>query len=374
MKIAVPALASLAALTLSACGGSASPSGTRAAIEDGCVPVETAAGVLRQCLYAQDGLPQRDYYVYEPSAPAQPTALVVYLHGCNQNAVESAIQTRWNLLAEAHGFYVVYPDQRIPGDTDVEGQAFDGNGAQCWNWFREEHLHRGSGEPATLAGITQTLLGRYAIDPQRVYLMGTSAGGGMTTILGATYPDLYAALAINAGVGYPVGTDPSGAIAAQEMGEYARRMPAIVFHGTADEAAAFPLGVSLVQQWLGANDQVDDGSANNSVPRQPASTEHHGLDASLIAGAGNVGDICVGNRVASPCLGGALGFEESYPTSIEHYLDAEGKPLLDFWAIHLLTHNYVGGDPSVNFSDPLGPNITQAAYDFFLAQTALNRE
>lgn len=348
---------------------------------DGCTPGDSepvsaeAQAATQDCgalvaeRFEDAGLPARDYLVYAPCGlkKEDAPALVMYLHGCNQSAAEAAVQTRWNVFADAGGFVVVYPNQFEPAGDDLEGHAFDGNGGQCWNWFRPEHIQRDAGEAATLAGITRRVMEQNAVHPDRVYVMGTSAGGAMAGVLGATYPEIYAALAINAGVSYPIGADPSGTVAAQAMGAHAQRMPVIVFHGTADEAVVFPTGVEVVQQWLGTNDTVDDGALNGSVPRQPASVEHHGLDESLVAGAGSTGDICVGGRTASPCLGGALGFEESYPYSIEHYVDAAGAPLLDFWILHLATHNYASGDPSVNWSDPLGPDITRAAHDFFAA-------
>jgi len=328
---------------------------------------QTSCGSLTQHRHDIDPSFGRDYYVYAPcDLPSVPVPLIVYLHGCNQTAPEAATQTRFASLADQHKFIVVYPEQFDPRDDDLDGHLFDGNGAKCWNWFRPENWSRGSGEPAAIAAITEAVM-EANIDPDRVYLMGTSAGGVMAATMGATYPDLYAAISINAGCGYPACADPSGALAAAAMGESARMMPVIVFHGTADEAAAFPMGVDAVSQWLGTNDIVDDGTANGSVSRLPASVEHHGLDETAAGGLGTIGDVCVGNRTGSPCLGGALGFPEEYPYSIAHYVDRERRPLLDFWIIHFLTHNYVSGDPGVAWSDPLGPDITQAAYDFFMA-------
>ena len=356
-------VAALLGMTLlSACAPSEPVSSeARAKPAEGC-------GTLTQSRFEADGLPARDYLVYVPCGlkKKDTPALVVYLHGCNQNAAEAAVQTRWNTFADAQRFIVVYPNQFEPAGDDLEGHAFDGNGAQCWNWFRPEHVNRGSGEPATLAGITQAVMTANNVDPDRVYVAGISAGGVMTSVMGATYPDLYAAIGVIAGCGYPACADPGGTLATQAMGAYARAMPAIVVHGTADEAAVFPMGLDAVHQWLNTNDLVDDGTMNGSVPRTPASTEDHGVDEGALDGLGTVGDTCVGNRTASPCLGGVLGFGE-YPHTIEHYVDAAGAPLLDFWIIHGGTHNYVSGDPSVNWSDPLGPDITRATWEFFQA-------
>ncbi len=323
-------------------------------------PAATARALTHHT-YAQPGLPERDYELFVPtSRAAGPMPLVVYLHGCNQTALDAIAGTLWNELGTEKGFAVAWPEQRLSNDV-----ALDGNGARCWNWFHPAHFNRDAGEPATIAGITRQVMAAHDIDPSRVYVMGVSAGGEMAATLGATYPDLYAAIAIFAGGPY-TGTDFSGALAAQAMGEYARTLPVIVLHGTADEAAVFPLGVAAVRQWLGTNDRVDDGLPNASVPPQPDSTEHHGFDASLLEGLGSPGDLCLGAPLALPCIAGALG-AESYPHSIEHYLDAGGHSLIDFWIIHGHGHNYLGGSRAGSFSDPHGPNVTRAVYDFFTA-------
>src|SRR5262249_5758368 len=151
------------------------------------------------------------------------------------------------------------------------------------------------------------------------------AGGAMSGIMGATYPDLYAAIGIVAGTPYG-GGDLSGAQAAAAMGPYARVMPVIVIHGTLDEVAVFPLGVATVEQWLGTDDIVDDGAANNSVSRQPQSIENFGVDQGMLANIGTIGDLCITPPLAVPCVGGALGLNE-YPYTVAHYVDDAGASL-----------------------------------------------
>ncbi len=335
------------------------------------VPVAADAprAALQKFRFEQDGLPARDYYVYAPGQLARaPRPLVVYLHGCNQSAPDVAIGTRWNELADAENFLVVYPEQHRPATEDVEAQLFNGNGTNCWNWFRPEHMHRDLGEPATIAAITREVIAKFDADPQRVFILGASAGAIMSATMAATYPELYAAIGILAGCGYPACTDPSGLQAAQVMAGRVMRLPLIIIHGSADEIAPLALGLEGLQQWLATNDWIDDGLANGSVPGEPAALEHVGLDESAIAGLGNVGEPCLRGS-SSPCLGGLAGFEDSYPYSVAYYEDAAGRPLIEFWLIHGLTHNYPGGHPEGSFTDPLGPEVTRAAYRFFLEQS-----
>lgn len=327
---------------------------------------------LARFTFAAEGLPTRDYYVYIPSSLPAKAPMVVYLHGCNQTANDAMVGTRWNEFADLRRFVVVYPEQKNPNSEEdpadqMQGHVSDGNGINCWNWFNPQHQSRDSGEPGTIAGITREVLARtdIDIDANQVFLGGISAGGIMASTMGATYPDLYAAIAVVAGCGYPACGDASGTLAAQAMADNARRLPVILFHGTADEIAPFPMGEDALHQWLGTNDWIDNDLPDQSVPPTPAQTINIGFDETLVANVGSEGDTCVRNQ-NSPCFGGVLGFQ-NYPTTIERYADANGCPLIDFWIIHGLAHNYPGGNPEGNFVDPIGPNITVAAYNFFLA-------
>ncbi|MBV9291037.1 MAG: hypothetical protein JO222_01210, partial [Frankiales bacterium] len=49
----------------------------------------------------------RDYWLYLPGG--RPRALVVFLHGCNMTAEQTAAATRFNDLAARERFAVVYP-------------------------------------------------------------------------------------------------------------------------------------------------------------------------------------------------------------------------------------------------------------------------
>ena len=144
----------------------------------------------------------RRFFVYTPAGYTldQSVPMVVMLHGCTQTPADSAAGTEWNPLADRQTFVVVYPEQTL-GD----------NLLSCWNWFLPEHQARGSGEAGILAGITQQVLTsdtRWNIDPGRVYVCGISAGAAMAVILGATHPDLYAAVGYPRRSGVPGGDRP----------------------------------------------------------------------------------------------------------------------------------------------------------------------
>ena len=323
--------------------------------------------------FTQANLPSRNYLLYIPESTQPQAPLLIYLHGCAQNAEDAMMGTRWNELAMKLGIVVAYPEQKNPNDLPLgeewlNAHLNDGNGLGCWGTSRTDSIVRDSGEAGTIAGITQEIMARpdIQIDPQRVYAMGISSGGFMASVMAATYPDLYAAIGIVAGCGYLNCADPRGLAAYKTMTTYARRMPVIQFHGTADEVIAYPLGLDTLQQWLGTNDWIDNGQADLSISHMPYETEHIGLNGQIIKQLGSDGDPCL-NYPNSPCLGGAVGLTDSYPHTIDRYRDSEQCLLIEFWTIHGLMHNYPNGNTEGSFTDPLGPDINQAAMRFFMA-------
>ncbi|HET6794556.1 MAG TPA: PHB depolymerase family esterase, partial [Acidimicrobiales bacterium] len=317
---------------------------------------------FRSYWYPAAGAPgARRYWLYLPPGTRAGMPVVVYLHGCTQDAPMGALESGFNRLADAAHLIVVYPEQTVtPGSS---APLADGNGEACWNWFLPQDQVRGEGEPATIAGITERVVGEYGADRSRVFVEGVSAGADMAVILGATYPDRYAAIGAIAGCPYATCSDLSGRLAYQAMGSHHRVVPAYIEQGTADTLNAYPLGAALVQQWLGTDDLADDGAADGSVGRVPASTTDYGFDQSPSPGTG---DACV-QPSNFPCPGGVVGFQHTYPYTVQKYADGRGCDVVDFWTIHGLEHAYPDAPTNATFSDPLGPDITTAAYRFFMA-------
>ena len=126
----------------------------------------------------------RRYRLYVPSPAGEGLqGLIVMLHGCTQNPVDFAVGTRMNALAEEHRLLIVYPAQ-TRGDNPMS----------CWNWFRPGDQMRDTGEPAIIAGLTESVRVQYAIPTGRAFVAGLSAGGAMAAIMGETYSELYGAV------------------------------------------------------------------------------------------------------------------------------------------------------------------------------------
>ena len=146
----------------------------------------------------------RRYRLYVPSTAGEGLqGLIVMLHGCTQNPEDFAAGTGMNALAEEHRLLVVYPAQ-TGGD----------NSMSCWNWFRPGDQMRDTGEPAIIAGLTESLRDQYAIPEDRVFVAGLSAGGAMAAIMGETYPELYGAIGVHSGLAYGSANDVMSAFTA----------------------------------------------------------------------------------------------------------------------------------------------------------------
>lgn len=261
--------------------------------------------------------------------------LVVGLHGCTQEAEDLRTATRFNDLAEEKGFLVVYPQQTTFA-----------NSARCWNWMLSGNQYRGYGEASIIAGITNLVRSSYTVDPKRIFVFGLSAGGAMTTVMGATYPDLYAAAAVHAGCefdgspcDYYGGPNPTtqGNLAYDRMGTYRRTVPVQVWHGTSDTTVYPVNGHQVLSQWAQTNDRASDGVDD-----------------------GNVDDVAESSTTAT-VSGGRTYDKHVYRNA------TTGATVMEKYLVRGMGHAYSGGCSCEFYTDPYGPDATRISYAFFLA-------
>jgi poly(hydroxyalkanoate) depolymerase family esterase len=189
------------------------------------------------------------------TATGSPAALVVVLHGCTQTASAYDRGSGWSQLAERHGFAVLFPQQRR-----------DNNSNLCFNWFLPGDARRGRGEAASISQMVQHVAAQYGLDRSHTYITGLSAGGAMTSVVLACYPELFAGGAVIAGLPFAsANTLPEalermrgqGAPSRRELA--ARAMAAAhhrgstptlsVWHGTQDATVDRSNAKAIVDQW-----------------------------------------------------------------------------------------------------------------------------
>ncbi|MEO6341367.1 MAG: PHB depolymerase family esterase, partial [Caulobacteraceae bacterium] len=130
-------------------------------------------------------------FTHVPETLPANAPLVVVLHGCGQSAAAYDRGAGWSTLADRFGFVVLAPEQNRTKHL---------NG--CFNWFLPGDTTRGGGEAASIRQMVAHAVATHGLDPQRVYVTGLSAGGGMTSAMLAAYPEVFAGGAIIAGLPY----------------------------------------------------------------------------------------------------------------------------------------------------------------------------
>jgi poly(hydroxyalkanoate) depolymerase family esterase len=258
----------------------------------------------------------RAYKLYVPSGfKGEALPLVVMLHGCTQSPDDFAAGTQMNALAEQQTFLVAYP-----------AQSKSANASKCWNWFNASEQQRGQGEPALIAGITREIMRDFPVAHGHVYIAGLSAGGAKAAIMGATYPDLYAAVGVHSGLACGAASDLPSALAAMRNGapnggSRSHAVPIIVFHGDRDTTVHPINGDQVIAQSVAAT------KLRTTVTRDTAP--------------------------------GGIGYTRTI------HADDSGRAMLEQWVLHGAGHAWSGGSASGSYTEPRGPDASREMMRFF---------
>ncbi|HEX6488102.1 MAG TPA: PHB depolymerase family esterase [Candidatus Dormibacteraeota bacterium] len=347
----------------------------------GCFAIVSGAHVVEGAQGWSDAYPgttwKRSYCLHLPAGSTTTAGmpLVVVLHGCTTWAPTAAYETHFNAVGDRHHFAVLYPQQS--GSFSADGPTshpYDGNGSYCWNWFLPDQLQRESPEPWLLHNLTENVISRYGLDRRRIYVIGISAGGAEANNLAVLYPELFSAVGVLAGCEYAgapcLGShsaappQASGYLAYQASEGHARPVPFLVENGDADPVVPVQNAYDDVLQW-----QTYDALAAGRSPSIAA-------------------PCAVTNWTPSPSSIQPTDPNDPLNTpDVPHayttlYYSADGTVCApsarDFGqliVVHGMWHQWPGGGPRREYTtedgnwdiwgDPLGPDITNIAWQFF---------
>ena len=213
-------------------------------------------------------------FTYVPKNLRPSPALVVVLHGCTQSAAGYDLGAGWSTLAERYGFVLLLPEQTTANNPKT-----------CFNWFLPGDTRRDRGEVLSIRQMIEKTIGAHGIDRRRVYVTGLSAGGAMAAAMLATYPEVFAAGAIIAGLPYGSANSVQEAFesmfqgrvrTAKAWGEKVRRASAhrgpwprvSIWQGDRDETVKPVNAEGLVAQWRDVHG-IDDAPAEDTVDGYP---------------------------------------------------------------------------------------------------------
>ncbi len=241
---------------------------------------------------------QLQMFTYVPDELPPAPALVVVLHGCTQTAAAYEAGAGWSTLAERYGFVLVCPQQSAAN-----------NQKSCFNWFLPGDTARGEGEALSIRQMVERAVVDHGVDRSRIFVTGLSAGGAMAAVMLATYPDVFAAGGIVAGLPYGSAANVQQALQAMfqaggrpaaEWGDLVRAAsphrgpwPRLsIWHGGADAVVKPVNAGELVKQWTDVHGlparpsgrDVVDGHARE-VWRDAAG--HDVIESFTIAGMGH---------------------------------------------------------------------------------------
>ncbi|KAK3355410.1 Alpha/Beta hydrolase protein [Neurospora tetraspora] len=217
-------------------------------------------------------------YIYVPNKLATKPAIIVAIHYCSGTASAFYQGTQFAQLADTHGYIVIYPESPYSGT--------------CWDVSSPASLtHNGGGNSNSIANMVTYTIKQYGADASKVFVTGTSSGAMMTNVMAATYPEMFAAASVYAGV--PAGCFYTGTVngwnstcsggksihTQQEWANtvfnmypgYAGKRPRILIHHGSADTTLYPQNFNeTLKQWAGVFGYTY-GQPRQTISNQPAS-------------------------------------------------------------------------------------------------------
>ncbi len=264
------------------------------------------------------------YRFFKPPGvkPNERLALMVMLHGCDQDAQQLSASTRMNQMAVRERFLVLYPEQSR--FANLQG---------CWNWY-ETRLGKAQSEADAIAAAIDQICRTQPVDTARIALAGLSAGAAMAALMATRQPTRFRAIAMHSGVAPGIAHSPATALSAMRGRRVAvpiaplsdgAHLPALlVIQGSADPVIAPTNGVLAARLWA---------TREGALPTPPRTVQR-------------------GQR---------------YPATLTDYR-AEGRLVTTLCEISGLGHAWSGGAARHAYSDPKGPDASRMIWSFAAKQ------
>lgn len=167
----------------------------------GLSPAPAQAAGLQQVTGFGSNPGNLQMFQYVPDSLPSGAPLVVALHGCTQSAGDYYSHSGWSKYADMYGFALVLPQTTTANNAN-----------SCFNWYQSSDYTRGQGEALSIKQMVDYARSHYGSDAGRIYITGLSAGGAMTSVMLADYPDVFAGGAIDSGIPAGCATDLTSAL------------------------------------------------------------------------------------------------------------------------------------------------------------------
>src|SRR3990172_5864819 len=189
----------------------------------------------RDFKFTYNGTP-RSYRLHIPGGtdPSLKMPLIIVLHGLGDNPWIMEVHTGLSRLADRHQFMVVYPY----GTGGLQNKYMSWNAGSCCATAMVEDID----DVGFINALTDNLVSRYSVDPDRIYLTGYSNGAMLVHRLAAQTPGKFAAASVVsgsiAGASYPT-------FKYYSLPSPKRPFPIIMFHGEEDQVVPFAGGENV---------------------------------------------------------------------------------------------------------------------------------
>ena len=249
---------------------------------------------------------------------AQPTPLLLSLHGYGSSGASHESYTRFLSVIDTYGFMYAHPD----GTTDIFGFQFWNATDACCN-FTGSNVD----DSSYLRALIDTVKGLVAVDDRRVYVMGHSNGGFMSYRMACDHADSVAAIVSLAGATFdnPLDCTPSGPLQVLQI------------HGTSDNLVLYAGGDIAGVPYPGAVESVEIWATYDGCSLVPdTSSPNINIDKSIPGDETMVtryetGCVAGGSAELWTIVGGAHSpaLVKKFPALVVEWLYAHPKPGID---------------------------------------------